>query len=59
MLYRAYYHFMRSVPPPFHFPLFETMYNLNIVEDKNPPIFFATFEYPLPFKKKMEMKGMT
>ena len=59
ILYWACYHFVEGVPLPFYHSLFETRYNLNIMEDQNPHMFFTIFEYPLPFwkEKKGIMKG--
>ena len=53
MLYWAYYQFLGGTPPLFYHPIYEHMYDMNIIEDENPPMFFTSFEYSIVLKNKV------
>ena len=39
-LYKTYYNFVRGVAPPFYHLMLEIVYNLNVEENKGPPLYF-------------------
>ena len=47
MIHRANYIFVRSIPPPFFFLLFNPIFVIGFEDDQDPPFFFHTSKHPM------------